>query len=273
MVDMKRASQITVAALALLCALAPASASAAIVELGASKTAISPPKCPPGVTAAQCTIVLTRTTALETIRDSRAYPTTVTRTGFIVAWTIGLASLSPTRAGANKIITNQDMTYGGPTEASIVVLKRGARRSWTVVATSPLFQLQAFLGTVVQFPLPKPLVVVRGETIGLSIPTWAPVLSYDLPVKQFAYRQSRTSNCSNPAGSETAQLTPKQSTQYLCDYPGTRVEYTATEVTRPAPPTTYIRPAEEIRALAGVQRQLGWARPTGGQPLQGAPGR
>ena len=34
--------------------------------------------------------------------------------------------------------------------------------------------------------------------IGLTVPTWAPVLSYNLNASKFAYRQSRKANCSTP---------------------------------------------------------------------------
>ena len=43
--------------------------------------------------------------------------------------------------------------------------------------------------------------------IGLTAPTWAPVLTYNLTSKQFTYRQSRIGNCKNAAGPQTAQLT------------------------------------------------------------------
>ena len=81
-------------------ALLPASASAQIIELGATKTPLVAPTCPPNVTPVQCTIVLTRATALETIRDGIAYPTTVTRPGAIVAFTVGLSRLSSNRTHA-----------------------------------------------------------------------------------------------------------------------------------------------------------------------------
>lgn len=242
MVSMKRFSLAAAAGILLASALAPAVASATTIELGATKTTpITTPTCPKGVAPKNCTIILTKATGLETIRDSVAYPTTVKHAGSIVAWTVGLGALSTHRATVKKEIKNLDNSYLGPASASIVVLKPGRKRfSWTVVATSPPELLQPFLGTVVQFPLDVPLKVVRGETIGLSVPTWAPVLTYMLPVKKFAYRQSRMANCSNPAGLQQAQTKAGVNTRYVCDYPGTRVEYSATEITTPVPPKNYI---------------------------------
>ena len=78
----------------LLCGLLSASASAAVVELGATPTPLVAPVCPKGVAPAQCTIILTRATALETIRDTTAYPSTVKQSGRLVAFTVGLSALS-----------------------------------------------------------------------------------------------------------------------------------------------------------------------------------
>ncbi|MGI8903478.1 MAG: hypothetical protein ACR2IP_07450 [Solirubrobacteraceae bacterium] len=169
------------------------------------------------------------------------YPTTVTKSGVIVAWTIGLASLSSSRSLRKTYIHSLDASYGGTSEAGIVVLKPGSKRLFTVVAESPVVKLQPYLGTVVQFPLATPIAVTRGEVIGLAVPTWAPVLSYNLPSKEFAYRQSRIFNCKNPASSQTVQNTAKAATRYVCDYPGARVEYSATEIPNPVAPKNYVR--------------------------------
>ncbi len=51
------------------------------------------------------------------------------------------------------------------------------------------------------------LPVKAGEVIALTVPTWAPVLSYNLSTSKFSYRQSRRANCTHAAGSQTAQRT------------------------------------------------------------------
>jgi hypothetical protein len=98
--------------------------------------------------------------------------------------------------------------------------------------------VQPYLGQVVQFPLTTSLPVTRGETIALTTPTWAPVLSIDLSTTHFAYRQSRSRNCNNPPSTSQAQTQVGQNARYVCDYPGTRVEYSATEITNPVPTST-----------------------------------
>lgn len=248
MVTMKRSSMAILAATGLVSAAVPASAAAQVIELGATKTPLIAPSCPPGVSASSCTIVLTQVTALETIRDSIAYPTTVAKAGSVVAFTLGLSRLDSNPVTAKSDVHFLDTTYGGTAQAAITVLKPVGRkklRRWRVVGESPVYHLQPYLGEVVQFPLAASIPVVPGDVIALTVPTWAPVLSFDLPAKKFAYRQSRRANCSNPAAKSQAQLTVGATAGYQCNYPGTRVEYTATEITNPVPPKNQIRVARK----------------------------
>lgn len=235
MLQMKRNWLLAAASAAFFASVAPASAQAQVIELGATSTPLVAPSCPAGVSPANCTIILTQVTALQTIRDSVAYPTTVKKAGSIVAFTVGLSRLAADRATAKADIHFLDQTYGGTTRAAITVLRpNGAKklRQWTVVGESPVFHLQPYLGQVVQLTLPAPLPVRPGDVVGLTIPTWAPVLSIQLPSSKFAYRQSRSKNCSKPPATTQAQAV-KQTAAYNCDYPGTRVEYSATEITAP----------------------------------------
>jgi hypothetical protein len=213
--------------------LVPAIAAAQELELGTTASKLVAPSCPKNVAPANCTIILTRTTALETLRDGVAYPSTVKTAGRIVAFTVGLSRLSSSTSTTKQDIHYLDSTYGGTTRVAVAVLKPvGAKnqRRWQVVAESPPVHVQPWLGKVVRFPLAKSLPVTPGETVALTTPTWAPVLSINLSSKQFAYRQSRTNGCTSPPASSAAQSVG-QSTQYLCDYTGSRVEYSATEVT------------------------------------------
>ena len=226
---------ITAAATAFATTALAATASAAVIEVGATTTPLVAPSCPPGVTPANCTIILTRATALETLRDGVAYPHTVKKAGRIVAFTVGLSRLSSNRTTAHNDIHLLDSAYGGTTRVAITVLRRvGASRlrHWKVVAESPAFHMQPYLGQVVQIPLTTSLPVLPGDVVALTTPTWAPVLSIKLTRSKFAYRQSRTSGCASPPSTSAAQSVGQTAT-YSCNYPGTRVEYTATEVTNP----------------------------------------
>jgi hypothetical protein len=223
--------------------LSTASASASVIDLGTTRTPVSAPTCPAKLPPSQCTIILTRSTAIETLRDGVAYPGTAPKPGRIVAFTLGLSALSSNRTTRLNDIRFLDHQYGGTTQVAITVLRRsGPRRqfAWKVVAESPLFHVQPYLGEVVQFPLIQTLPIRRGDVIGLTTPTWAPVLSINQPTKKFAYRQSRKANCAHPPSTSQAQLKPGATARYLCNYPGTRVEYSATEITTPPIPTNYV---------------------------------
>lgn len=214
------------------------------IVLGGTRTQVVPPMCPVGVSSSNCDIVLTRSTGLETVRDGIAYPTRVRFAGTLVAFTVGVATLSSSAATTHQEIANLDATYGGVTMAGITVLKprpgKNLNRNFTVVTEGPMVHLQPYLGYVVQFPLATPIPVVPGELVALTVPTWAPVLTYNLSTKQFAYRQSRTANCAHAGHYQNAQLTIGQTHDYTCDYAGTRVEYNATEITTPPTPKNYV---------------------------------
>lgn len=208
------------------------------VQLGAQRSAVQSPACPTGVQAANCLIVLTRATAVENTVDGISDPVRVAKPGEIVSFTIGLAQLSTNPTTAATYIHNLNAAYGGVTEAQLMILKPLSNHHFSVVAVGPLEHLQPYLGYVVQFPLTSPIQVTAGEWVGLSIPTWAPVLSYNLSKTQFQYRQSRRFNCTKPGLQQNAQTSVGQDAQYLCSYPGTRPEYSATELTSPVAPGT-----------------------------------
>jgi len=222
-----------------LAAVVPATASAQPVELGQTSTPIVRPVCTKGTSLASCKIVLARTTAVETASDAVINPVRVNRQGWVVAFSIGLSRLVPKAKQRASIIKNLDSEFGGPPQLQISVLKPGKNNSYTVTATSGTYQLLPFLGQVIEEPLSVPpkfttftaLPVVRGDVIGITVPTWAPVLTYNLAATQFSYRQSRRANCINPAANNTAQTKVGDSADYHCYYTGTRVEYTATEIT------------------------------------------
>lgn len=241
---MRRFLSAVVAIAALTPALTAAPASATVLELGASATnPLVAPSCPPGVTSANCRIILTQVTALETLTAGGAYPTTIKKAGYLVAFTVGLSRLDKNFTNATNAVHYLNAAYGGPPRAGITVLGvKGNKklRNFQVLHRSPQAKLQPYLGQVAQFPITTPIPVVPNEVVALTTSTWAPVLSFDLAAKQYAYRQSRNANCGN-AASNNAQIQVNQVAQYECNYGGTRVEYSVTEVTTPVPPKTQIK--------------------------------
>jgi hypothetical protein len=248
MTMMKRLPILTAGLLAGAAAFAPGLASAKITELGQTKTPVVAPACPKGVSPAQCYIILTRTTAVQSVSDGVAYPSTVKQPGWVVAFTVGLSSLSSSAKTEKSYLHQLNAAYGGTPQLALTVLKPGRKNKFTVAAQSQTFHLTPFLGTVLEEPLSLPpsftgftaLPVKAGDVIGVTVPTWAPILSYNLSTSAFAYRQSRSTSCTSAAGTQTAQLTVGASTRYVCSYTGTRVEYTATEITTTPYPKTYV---------------------------------
>jgi hypothetical protein len=240
MMDMRstsrRAAAATVAFTALLVPVAASGADQLLggtVEVGATKSPVVAPVCPPGVSSSRCTIILTRVTAIETLRDGAAYPTTVKQSGQISAFTVGLSQLSTNKSTQKTFVHYLDSTYGGTTRVAITVLRSGGGKKtlwrWKVVGQSPVYHVEPYLGSVVRIPLQTSIPVQAGDVVALTTPTWAPVLTIDITAKKFAYRQSRSYNCSSPPATNQAQLTVGEIGSYACNYPGTRLEYTATE--------------------------------------------
>lgn len=218
--------------------LSPAATTAQTVDLGGQTgTPLVAPTCPKGVTPANCNIILERVTALATIRDGTSYPTKATKSGRIVAFSVGLSKLSNNTSARQKDINYLNQKWGGDAQVGVAVLKHIGKggQKWQVVQASSYFHVVRFLGSVVQIPLVKSLGIKPGEVVALTSPTWAPVLSIDVAKKKFAYRQSRLGNpkqCGLPGGNDRAQKVG-ETTDYQCRYPGTRMEYSATEVTYP----------------------------------------
>lgn len=206
------------------------------VQLGGTAVPVKSPVCPKGTAPQNCTFVMTRVTALQTVTNGASYPTAVKQPGQIVAFTVGLAQLSSNLSTARSFTNQLNSKYGGASEVQLTVLNPGRNNQFTVAAQGPAEQLQPYLGYVVQFPLASPIPVRAGQVVALTVPTWAPVLSYNLASKYYSYRQSRSSNCKTVGTQQNALTSVGQMKPFLCSYPGTRAEYSATEVTTPIAP-------------------------------------
>jgi hypothetical protein len=233
--------------------LVPTAASAANVNIGATTTPLSSPTCPANVKPKYCTILLTQVTAYETLSDGVVNPDTVKQSGVISSFTL---ALSGTTLITPAVIATKDANYGGPPEAQLTALiptGTAAKPSYRVVAQSEVVKLQSELGQVAEFPLTTPLPVVKGEVLALTIPTWAPVLAIEQTKTQFSYSQSRASStvmtkvtasggatktekvstCGEAATVNLAQIVVGELSNYTCNYLGTRIEYSALEITTP----------------------------------------
>ena len=230
---MKR-SFLALPAVALAAAALPGAASAQVIEVGQTSTPLVAPTCP---ATGSCKIVLTRVTALQTLSDGVANPTAIHHAGELVGMTVGLSRISSNAKTRRADIKFLNTTYGGTPRGWLTVLRPygpRAKSGWQVAASSNVIYFQHYLGQVAQFALSKPVPVVPGEKVALTVPTWAPVLAINLNPKKFAYRQSRSSNCGAPPSTQQAQRKIGQIAHYKCNYAGTRAEYSATEITTPA---------------------------------------
>ena len=208
------------ASVALVCAAAPAAASARIVEVGQAPTE-AVPTCP----ASPC-LAVSRTTGYQAkVVDSRAHYV-IPASGRIVAFSIRLGA-------PNKRQIKFFEDNFGKASAGLAVIRRGDRLFGRVVATSPVMQLSDYFGQTVQFPLDRALKVEKGNVIGLTVPSWAPALS-TLTDDGSSWRASRGLKACDNTDSQTAQTAVGALTQYRCLYRA-RLTYTATLITDPKP--------------------------------------
>jgi hypothetical protein len=287
--DMKRLFMLSGTAAALGAGLMAGPGSAKVIELGAPKTAVAAPppcttntnpgpngvpKCPGGVIAKNYGILLTRVTALPILADGSAYPTMAKADGRIVAFTVGLSALDTNRTERRYEIQQADLSYGGTTRVQLTVLRRTGNKKdnqWKVTAQTAAFHVQPYLGFVVQIPLNRTLSVRRGDAVALTSPTWAPVLVLSQNSKKFAYRQSRKAACPLPPLQDQAQLKVGAETKYKCEYLGTRVAYSVTEVTSTPYPKHYVhapdRPSADATAQSSHHEPSAMPLVTGGAGL------
>jgi len=173
--------------------------------------------------------VVSETTGMQVKVGSHNAPMTIPRNGVIVAWTIHLSD--PTSAQ----IAYFDAHEGGPAEAGIAILKNTKALNYTLVAQSPLVQLQPYFGGTAQFPLATTIPVQKGERVALTVPTWAPALAIKLgnTTSWRASRPKNTCTSSTEASTQTSQTTAGANVQYACLYQTARLLYTATLISTP----------------------------------------
>ncbi len=110
--------------------------------------------------------------------------------GKLISWSISLAN-----ATQKEITIGQEPDaivhaaqrpffngiFGSPSTARIAVLKRVEKKAkgapkYKMVRQSPIQTLNPYFGTTVTFALEKPLNVIKGQIVALTVPTWAPSL-------------------------------------------------------------------------------------------------
>lgn len=200
----------------------PSAASARIVELGSQAEAVNP-SCP----ADPCEAAV-RVTALQgRSAGGPKNPYYIRRDGWLVAFTVTLSQ--PT---AEQIEFFND-NFGTPPEVQLSVLRRGdtrqTRLNYRLLAQSETFAVDDYFGSSPTFVLERPLRVRRGNWVGITVDTWAPMFANNLTRADW-WRSSRARrNCDPPRSLE--QFALEDLTQvgvFGCTYHGARLLYTVT---------------------------------------------
>jgi hypothetical protein len=217
-------NRLLISALAVaLVLVAPAAASAKIIEIGQVDPAATP-SCP----TSPCEVI-SRTTAFQSRIGAAREMFVAPANGRIVAWTIALGK--PGKRQQKFFEEN----LGGPSQAGITVLKAGDRQYGRVLAASPLQPLTPWFGQTVQFPLATSLPVAKGSIVALTVPTWAPALGLGLG-RDHVWKASRDLDACDDTQTQSAQTDLNDLTRYKCVYRTARLSYTATMITTPVPP-------------------------------------
>jgi hypothetical protein len=166
-------------------------------------------------------------TGFQVSTDQNQSPFLVKTDGTIKSWTLTLAQ--PTNSQRSFF----NGFFGTPPEARLAILRPVAgtnpprynlRRQGAVKVLSP------FLGQTVKFG--ASLKVERGDIIGVTVPTWAPMFSQELSAEN-VWRASREAGaCTNSTDIRQGQPQeePGKRATYGCKYSTARLLYTATLV-------------------------------------------
>jgi hypothetical protein len=226
---MRRHSGIrSLAAAALIMTVAlPAAASAKVTELGALADGIRG-SCPGDARDDSCQ-ALTRATAYQAKVGPDRTLYQAPADGRIVAWTVALGKPGP------KQTAFFEERYGGAAQATVVVLSNDKKLSRSVTAKGPLTKLTDYFGQVVQFPLVQTLPIKKGQYVGLTVPTWAPLLQLYLG-SDTSWRSSRSQTGCTDYTTQFGLLGKRTTAFFRCLYRTARMTYSATFIPDPTAP-------------------------------------
>ncbi len=210
--------------------LAPSAAHAALTEIAPLGTATA--GCP-GFAEQDCAVVLARQTAFQAkVGTTKAF-TTVKSSGDLVAWTVSLVAVS---ADGVKSVNSR---YGGAPRAAVVVLAPLGKSRFRVVQKGPLVDLTKYLGTTPTFALPTALPVKAGQIIGLTVPTWAPMLQLGLG-SDTSWRSSKPlkESVAKDYRPQRALVGTSSEASFAALYQRVRMAYSVTMVPTPTPAKT-----------------------------------
>ena len=206
----------------------PQSASARIIELGGTADPASL-NCP-GTTEAPCVAAVRMTGYQGRASGGPKNPYYIRRDGFLVAFTVQLAK--PT---AEEIAFFND-NFGTPSTARISVLRRGTTRKTRLdhrlINQSDRFVLDSYFGSKPTFVFDRPIPVKKGNWIGLTVRTWAPLLALNQGRENW-WRSSRPKGSCEPPESlrQFAMEDLREVAKFGCTHhQGARLLYSVTYI-------------------------------------------
>ena len=203
---------------------APVAAHAATQELGQFDATVKG-SCP----SKPC-YALSRTTGYQAKVGDTLAPLAAPADGRIVAFTVALGK-------PGKIQTKYFQTkLGGLPSLQLTILNAPKKLRSRAVAQSEAINPLVYFGSTVQIALLKSLPIKKGQIVGLTSTTWAPVLAIGQP-NTTSWRASRGKGTCDDVSKPTAQTQPNQLARYYCLYKGVRLAYSATFIPDPAPAT------------------------------------
>jgi hypothetical protein len=228
---------------ALVAVAAPGADSAPLRVVVLGQTAETPPASCPGKIVNNVEIEPCRVeghvSGFQAIAGGESRPYEAPFDGKIVAWSITLArpSTAETDTTTDELGFFNDF-LGQPSMARIGILKPVEDTKpprYKLVRQSPLKVLNPYFGTSPIFALERPLNVVKGQVVALTIPTWAPMFAFNVSADN-TWRGSRLpEHCSSKDDIQNGH--PQQGVgkikTYGCYYSNARLLYTATLVKKP----------------------------------------
>ena len=172
-------------------------------------------------------------------QGTRKLPYRLRSYGKVVAFTVKLGTPDASQISFfNKL-------FGGPPQIMLTVLKpvvvqKGQPKQpnkYTLVGTSPLFDLQSYFGSEPTFALPRPLTIKPGYIVGITVPTWAPAFAVNLG-DDMQWRSSRDPKACDDVRQDAAQDIRGSSRTYGCVYKTARLLYSVTYIPDPKPSNT-----------------------------------
>jgi hypothetical protein len=214
------------------------SAPARVIILG--KTSSTPAPSCPGKTVNGLPVVSCKVeghvTGFQAVASGVPQPFEAPFDGKIVAWSITLSKPShEDTATTSDEIGFFDDFLGKPSEARIGILRpvEGSKPpQYTLVRQSPLQILNPYFGSTVVFALDHPLTILRGQTVALTVPTWAPMFAFNVSAEDTWRGSRKPEHCA--AREDIQNGHPQQGVgktkTYGCYYSQARLLYTATLV-------------------------------------------